>query len=261
MTVRRTWREHAALERARCERTLREHAWRRHAQRGQTLVETALFLPLLLLALFGIIYFSQYGVLQERSLTGARFASLISNGGTTTGFTLESLYHELHREGTDQTDPGFPAASKSCAANAATDGQNALTQSETMPGGGVGPTAPPYFQPDAGSAAQTGCGAQSISLSSTATDNANWYFMAQFTHVEADKTAPGWIRTFLPNVQTGHVKGGMLNLRAASPDNIIYCSPGFAMAIANGLGAVEPKPLAGPFANYATPPPTQPHSC
>ena len=71
--------ENTRLEHARCEPRCE------HARRGQTLVETALFLPLLLLALFGIIYFSQYGVLQERSLTGARFASLISNGGATTG--------------------------------------------------------------------------------------------------------------------------------------------------------------------------------
>ncbi len=233
-----------------------------HAQRGQTLIETALFLPLLLLAMFGIIYFSQYGVLQERSAQGARFASLISNGSDIKGFTLESMYAELHREGNNQTNPGFPADVLTCAATAASDGANALIQAETLPGGGVGPTAPPFFQPDSGSAAaKTGCGAQSISMSSTAPDNANWYYVVQFTHVEADKAAPMWIQHFLPGIQTGHVKTGMLNLRAASPDNIIYCSPGFAQAIADGLGAVEPAPLAGPFANYATPPPGQAHQC
>jgi len=234
---------------------------RTHAQRGQTLLETALFLPLLLLSLFGIIYFSQYGVLQERSLTGARFASLIDNSSNVKGFTLEQLYHELHREGNNASDPGLPAEVVSCDANAANDGANTLIQAQALPGGGVGATAPPYFQPDAGTSSETGCGAQSISLSSSAPDNANWYFVAQFTHVEADKSAPRWIQTFLPNVQTGHVKGGMLNLRAASPDNIVYCSPGFALAIADGLGAVEPEPLAGPFAGYATPPPSAPHHC
>ena len=232
-----------------------------HAQRGQTLIETALFLPFLLLAMFGIIYFSQYGVLQERSAQGARFASLIDNGSDTSGFTLESMYAELHREGNNQTNPGFPAAALSCASSAAGDGASALVQGETLPGGGVGPTAPPFFQPDSGTSAETGCGAQSISMSSTAPNNANWYYVVQFTHVEADKTAPGFIQNWLPGVQSGHVKTGMLNLRAASPDNILYCSPGFAQAVAAGLGAVEPEPLAGPFANYATPPPGQEHSC
>jgi hypothetical protein len=233
-----------------------------HGQRGQTLLETALFLPMMLLAMFGIIYFSQYGVLQERSLQGARFASLIDNGSATNGFTLESMYHELHREGNNNVNPGFPAEALTCAGGAASDGANALTQGETLPGGGVGPTAPPYFQPDSGTAAsESGCTAQSISLSSSAPDNANWYFVAQFTHVEADKAAPLWIRNYLPRTASGHVKGAMVNLRAASPDNILYCSPGFAQAIADGLGAVEPEPLAGPFAGYQTPPPSQPHSC
>jgi hypothetical protein len=233
-----------------------------HARRGQTLLETTLFLPLMLLAMFGIIYFSQYGVLQERSLQGARFASLVSNGGDTNGFTLESMYHELHREGNNQTNPGFPADASSCAATAATDGQNALVQGETLPGGGVGPTAPPYFQPDAATGvAKTGCRALTLSMASSAPNNANWYYVAQFTHVEADKTAPSWIQLALPGVEAGHIKGAMLNLRAASPDNILYCSPGFAQAIAGGLGAVEPKPLAGPFAGYATPPPSEPHTC
>jgi hypothetical protein len=232
-----------------------------HAQRGQTLLETVLFLPLMLLAMFAIIYFSQYGVLQERSLQGARFASLISNGSATNGFTLESMYHELHREGSDQTDPSFPKGAQSCANSAGSDGENALIQGETLPSGGVGPTAPPYFQPDTGSADQTKCEAQSISMSSSAPDFANWYYMVQFTHVEADKAAPGWLQFALPGVQSGHVKGAMLNLRAASPDNILYCSPGFAQAVANGLGAIEPEPLAGPFAGYQTPPPSQPHNC
>jgi len=234
----------------------------RHAQRGQTLLETALFLPLMLLAMFGIIYFSQYGVLQERSLQGARFATLISNGGNNTGFTLESMYHELHREGNNQTNAGFPSDVTSCASTAKTDAVNALTQGETLPSGGVGATAPPYFQPDTGTAStETSCSGQSISLTSSAPNDANWYFVAQLTDVQADKAAPSWIQHALPGVSTGHVRGAMVSLRAAAPDDILYCSPGFAMAVANGLGAVEPEPLSGPFAGYATPPPTAKHSC
>lgn len=233
----------------------------RAAERGQTLLETTLFLPMLLLGMFGIMYFSQYGVLQERSMQGARFASLIDNGMKTDGFSIERAYHELHREGTNQSDPGFPTAVTDCAATAASDGASALIQGETLPSGVVGPTAPPYFKPDTDPSLNTACGGQSISLSSTAPDNANWYYVAQYTHVEADKNAPGWLRMMMPGVASGHVKGGMVHLRAASPENIIYCSPGFAMALANGLGAVEPEPLSGPFGGYQTPPPTQPHLC
>jgi hypothetical protein len=234
---------------------------RMHARRGQTLLETALFLPMLLLAMFAIIYFSQYGVLQERSAAGARFASLISNAADTSGFSLQELYHELHRESSNQIDPLFPPDSLSCAATAASDGANALTQAQTMPDGSTGPTAPPYFQPDPAPTQQTGCAGQSISLTSNAANSANWHFIAQLTHVEADKSAPGFIKQYLPSVTSGDIHSAMVEMRAASPDDIAYCSPGFAAALAGGLGAIEPKPLAGAFAGYQTPPPGQPHSC
>jgi hypothetical protein len=232
-----------------------------HAQRGQTLLETVFFIPFMLLAMFGIMYFSQYGVLQERSLQGARFASLVDNAGATSPFSLVQMYHELHREGNNQVNPGFPSSVTSCTANAATDGQNALIQAETLPSGGTGATAPPYFQPDGTSASETGCDASSISLSSTEPNEANWYYVAHFTHVEADKAAPLWIRDSLPGVSSGHIRGGMVNISAAAPDNIIYCSPGFALALANSLGSIEPVTLAGPFAGYQTPPPSAKHSC
>ena len=52
----------------------------------------------------------------------------------------------------------------------------------------------------------------------------------------------------MPGNTVGHgVKGGMLNLRAAAPENIIYCSPGFAMAVANGLGAVDQSRSQAPL--------------
>jgi hypothetical protein len=232
-------------------------------QRGQTIFETAIFLPLMLGAMFSIIYFSQYGVLQERAFQASRFSSLVSNSSATSGFTLQNLYHELHREGADQTDPGFPSSALSCATTAASDGVNALTQGESLPSGHPGPTAPPYFQPDTGTAsAESGCTAYHLSLTNTSVNSSsNWYYVLQYTHVEADKTAPTWLSSWIPAIQGGHVKAGMSNVRADPPDSIIYCSPPFAAAIAKSLGAIEPAPIAGPFAGYKVPPVGAPHSC
>jgi len=234
-----------------------------HNQRGQTIFETAAFLPLMLLAMFGIIYFSQYGVLQERAFTASRFASLVTNSSSTSNSSLQNLYHELHREGSDTADPGFPSLALSCGATAASDAVNTLTQGQTLPSGGVGPTAPPYFQPDTGTAStETGCQGYHISLTNSVPNSSdNWYYMMQYTHVEADKSAPVWLSAWIPAISSGHVKAGMSNLRANSPDSIIYCSPGFALAVANSLGAIEPAPLAGPFAGYQKPPSGHPHSC
>lgn len=47
-----------------------------NAQRGQAIVEAAIFMPLLLLAMFAIIYFNQLGVANERSFLAARYGGL-----------------------------------------------------------------------------------------------------------------------------------------------------------------------------------------
>ena len=45
-------------------------------QRGQTLVETGFMLPIVLLVLFGVIYFTQFGVVNERSQLAVRYGGL-----------------------------------------------------------------------------------------------------------------------------------------------------------------------------------------
>jgi hypothetical protein len=234
-----------------------------NATRGQALVEAVIFLPFMLLTLFAIIYFGQFGILQERAALAVRYASLISNANGNSGpYSIEQLYHELHRETNNQIDRGFPGAVLSCASSAAGDAVNALTQSQPLPAGGAGPTAPPYFQPNGNTATtQSGCTAETLSLKSNAPDAASSYLVVQYTHVDADKTLPSFVASLLGGSASSHVKAGMSFIRPASPDAIVYCSPNFAAAVANALGAIEPKPNAGPFAGYATPPPGLEHAC
>jgi hypothetical protein len=233
-----------------------------HAQRGQTLIETAAFLPLLLLAMFAIWYFAQYGILQERAVQAARFATLVTNASSQDGsaYSLPQMYAELHREGAD-VGVAFPASALTCASTAQADAQNALTQGETLPGGGTGATAPPFFAPDAGTDAATDCLPQTLDLPTANNDVASSYFVVQYTHVEADKTVQPFVRWVVGGGSTSHVRAGMSYIRPASPDAIIYCSPGFAAAVAGALGPIEPVTDAGPYAGYQTPPPATPHSC
>jgi hypothetical protein len=51
----------------------------RHAQRGQTIPESVFFLPIVLLALFGIIYVSQFWVVAERTQLAVRFGNPATN--------------------------------------------------------------------------------------------------------------------------------------------------------------------------------------
>jgi|GEM_PF-1789478 hypothetical protein len=235
-----------------------------NATRGQALVEAVIFLPFMLLLMFAIIYFGQFGILQERAALSVRYASLISNATSSNSgpYSLEQLYHEFHRETNNQVNRGFPGAALSCAASAAGDAVNTLTQSQPLPSGGAGPTAPAYFRPNGSTATtESACTAETLDMASNAPDAASSYLVVQYTHVEADKTQPLFMAPLSGGRTSSHVKAGMSFIRPASPDAIIYCSPNFAAAIANALGAIEPKPNAGPFAGYATPPPGQEHIC
>ncbi|MGP6159700.1 MAG: hypothetical protein ACLPYS_19750 [Vulcanimicrobiaceae bacterium] len=230
-------------------------------QRGQALFETAAFLPLILLPMFAIYFFAQYGVLQERAVQAARFATLVTNasGAGSNAYSLTQMYAELHREGAD-TDVSIPSSSFSCASTAQSDAQSALTQGEPLPGGGTGATSAPFFNPDAGTSAATNCLPETLDLASSDADVASSYFVVQYTHVEADKTVQPFV-AWVTGTPTSHVRAAMSFIRPASPDTLIYCSPGFASAVAGALGAIEPVTAAGPYAGYQTPPPTSPHTC
>ena len=64
-----------------------------HRPRGQALIESAFFLPIMLLALFAVIYFSQAGNLTQRVQIAIRYASLGQwVSGAPPVYSAESIY-------------------------------------------------------------------------------------------------------------------------------------------------------------------------
>jgi hypothetical protein len=63
---------------------------------GQAFVETAIFMPFMLLALLAIIFFTRLGVLSERSESAVRYGDLVSfrNGGAYTTSAIGYLLNE-----------------------------------------------------------------------------------------------------------------------------------------------------------------------
>ena len=72
------------------------HANVSHGERGQAIVETVMFLPMFLLALFGILWAVQAAVQSERSQSAVRYAGLIAQADSPYNeYSLYSMYSQL----------------------------------------------------------------------------------------------------------------------------------------------------------------------
>jgi hypothetical protein len=103
--------------------------------RGQAYIETAIFLPLFLLILFGVIWIVQASVVEERLQFAVRYSGLISNTSSPySAWSLYSLYENTLYPGTTQ-------ATRTCYAPQS----GVLTNSSPFPG----PTSAPFWRPAA----------------------------------------------------------------------------------------------------------------
>jgi hypothetical protein len=107
-------------------------------QRGTAMVESAIFLPLFLLILFGIIWAVQSSVQSERVQIAVRYGGLVSNEAAPyVGYSLYGLY--------------LAAASPSVNTSCSYPTTDALTNSGAFPG----PTSAPFWSPESGTTSGT----------------------------------------------------------------------------------------------------------
>jgi hypothetical protein len=113
------------------------------AQRGQAIAETVVFLPLFLLALFGMIWMVQVAVQYERVESAVRYAGLISQQvNPYEDYSLYSLYTQLNA-------PAMPTMTcASPSTDTLTDAAPTYTSSQTLT------ASPPFWSP---SSSQAGC--------------------------------------------------------------------------------------------------------
>jgi Flp pilus assembly protein TadG len=217
-------------------------------QRGQALIETAFFLPVLLLAMMAIIYFSQYGVLQIRAAEAARYGSLVSEplsveNDPTKPYSIQAVYAELDQIAKTGS-AGFPISTYSCTA-AGNGAVSAFWQSQTPPPSAAGPypSAQPWFH-GTGGVPSPNCAQVYISLpiGNNSTGSSNNLLTAELTQVITTQAIPSFLTRFTnlagPN---GNVEGAMAYVYA-NPASGLGCNPNFANQLNDELGPIMPTP-------------------
>lgn len=162
----------------------------RNAQRGQALVESAFFVPLLLIVLFGAMYFSQLSVLSERMQVAIRYSANVAfASGSTPAYSASNIY--------TGTTSSIVCASPAPAL---------LSNAAPFPG----PTTQPYWQPLSSPAPSSACTQQTIDLGGAS------FLMARYiTQGDVSMTAavpvPGILQAVLG------VTGGSNSVSASAP--------------------------------------------
>ena len=186
-----------------------------HAQRGQALVETALFLPIALLLLFAVLHFARLGVLEERAQSAVRYGATVSYEGASQ-IGAAQIY---------ATIAANAAPSAACPAAVVTDTLGALNGAQS------GSQAQGFWKTDSVPAAT--CAVSTAGFTATATD-AYRYVAVSAHSVTGTLTVPAYaVATFGAK---GNIAASLGYVHTASPGLIMYCTSHVGASVAAALG-------------------------
>ena len=178
------------------------HAGRARAQRGQTLIEMVIALPVILIALFGVIYVSRVGVVDERAQLALRYGGIAGFITGSNAYSAANIYENLSPTGMPVPCP--------------TPAMGALTGASPFPE----PSAAPFWQPD--NTATAPCTPTVYGLGG-AQFLASHYFSATSLSITANIDVPSYIQSVLG--ENSHVVGASeAFVDPAFPGMILYCS-------------------------------------
>lgn len=155
-----------------------------HRQRGQAVLETAFFLPIFLLVLFGVIWVVQSSVVNERVQMAVRFSGLVSNEASPyTRYSLGALYDGL---------PGVAGTETYTCVSPTTD---ALLNNGNFPG----PATPTFFQPASG--VTSGTCSQNVTYLSGGELTEPILFVQTTSNITSGVSIPSYLANILNNPQ------------------------------------------------------------
>jgi hypothetical protein len=230
-------------------------------ERGQALIESAIFLPMMFLTVVALIFFARIGVLSERAESAVRYGDLVSFrdgqaysvsavqmllNNVVFGNSSSQLLNLCLAPGAAYTAPSPAATGVNADIRAALyENQVAPNSSATAP-----PTAKPFFAPDG--VQQPSCSPGSINLNGTSPSGGTYKYpvgnlplsITTFS-ITADVNLPsGPLRTILGGASNtckanaGAAVGScstttadMAFLNVAAPSTLIACVPGLSVIL------------------------------
>lgn len=177
---------------------------KREGQRGQTIVEMVVAMPIVLFTIFAIVYMSRYGVLSERAELALRYGGITAFSGTS-AYSAANIYANYG----DLSQVPSPCS---------TPPTTVLTGGGPLPG----QTPAPFWQPDTDQFAPTSSCTTSALGFGGAQFLASHYVATTVVNIQAGVDVPAYLRALLGNVATVNTTAQFEH--AAWPGMIMYCS-------------------------------------
>lgn len=154
-----------------------------NGSRGQALIETALMLPIVILLLFGIIYFANFGVVNQRVQIAIRYGGLVGFSGNAGLFSAGNIY---------QAGVGAPAV------NCPPPPVGVLSDSAPFPG----PSSVPFFNPSTATAPVPQCSVTALNFKGGAQFLAADYLANAFESMSASSDVPNYLNGIFGSLTT-----------------------------------------------------------
>ena len=173
-------------------------------QRGQTIVEMIVALPIVLLALFGVLYVARVGVINERAELALRYGGITSFDANSGAYSIENMYQNVSNVYTTPGPCPTPPA-------------GVFSGASPFPG----PTSAPFWQPDDANGPTTTCTPSVLGFGG-AQFLATHYVMATVVNVTAHVNVPAYLSGLIGSASTLSTTAQFEH--GAPPAMILYCS-------------------------------------
>ena len=206
--------------------------------RGQTLIELVVAMPIVLFALFAIIYVSRMGVLNERAELALRYGAIVSFNTAANAYSAADIYGSLNG--------GLPACPAPPIA--------------ILSGGGPlpGPSSAPFWQPDSDVPQASTCSA-GVKGFGGSQFIASHFWATTTVNVQAGIDVPGYIQHALGS-SAASANTTETFVHAAYPGVILWCSTEVRARVNGAVTAQGSSIPPTPIPDGSSPPPLPPNN-